>query len=46
MDLSDTKNNASNFEYMYNVSKDTLSLLIINNIYVDNVKHINYKSYI
>lgn len=46
MDLSDTKNKASNFEYMYNVSKDTLSLLIINNIYVDNVKHINYKSYI
>lgn len=46
MDLSDTKNNASNFEYMYNVSKDTLSVLIINNIYVDNIKHINYKSYI
>lgn len=46
VELSDTKNNASNFEYMYNVSKDTLSVLIINNIYVDSVKHINYKSYI
>lgn len=46
MELYDTKNNASNFQYMYNISKDTLSVLIINNIYVDNVKHINYKSYI
>ena len=46
IELYDTKNNASNFQYMYNVSKDTLSILIINNIYIDNVKHINYKSYI
>ena len=46
IELYDTKNNASNFQYMYNVSKDTLSILIINNIYIDDVKHINYKSYI
>ena len=46
IELYDTKNNVSNFQYMYDVSKDTLSLLIINNIYVDNVKYINYKSYI
>lgn len=46
VELYDTKNNASNFQYMYNVSKDTLSVLILNYIYVDNVKHINYKSYI
>ena len=46
VELYDTKNNISNFQYMYNVSKDTLSILIINNIYIDNVKHINYKSYV
>ncbi|MBQ8535503.1 MAG: hypothetical protein IJ463_07455 [Bacilli bacterium] len=46
IELYDTKNNASNFQYIYNVSKDTLSILIINNIYIDNIKHINYKSYI
>lgn len=46
VELYDTKNNISNFQYMYNISKDTLSILIINNIYIDNVKHINYKSYI
>ena len=46
VELYDTKNNVSNFQYMYNVSKDTLSVLILNYIYVDNVRHINYKSYI
>lgn len=46
MELYDTKNNISNFQYMYNISEDTLSILITNNIYIDNVKHINYKSYI
>lgn len=45
VELYDTKNNVSNFQYMYNVSKDTLSVLIINNIYVDNIKYINYKSF-
>ena len=46
IELYDTKNNVSNFQYMYDISKDTLSILIVNNIYVDNIKHINYKSYI
>ncbi len=46
VELYDTKNQVSNFQYMYNVSEETLSLLIINNIYLDNVRHINYKSYI
>lgn len=46
VELYDTKNEISNFQYMYNVSEDTFSILIINNIYIDNVKYINYKSYI
>lgn len=45
-ELYDTKNNSSNFQYIYNISEHTLSILIINNIYIDEIKHINYKSYI
>lgn len=45
VDLYDSKGKNSNFSYTYNISKDTLSLLIAKYTYVDNVKYINYTSY-
>ena len=46
LSMYENKSDTSYFDYQYNVSKDTLSVLIINSIYVENKEYVNYKSYV